>query len=61
MRYKYKDISEKDIELIRDLWEKNREYHEKESNFFPYEYRKLNFYDRMSHFFQRMTQRRKLQ
>lgn len=43
----YKDINYKDIHLIKDLWEKNRQYHEWTSEHFGYKYKGLIFEDRM--------------
>lgn len=45
-----KDISLTDILQIKDLWEKNRLYHEEHSEFFKEAYRNLVFEDRMAAF-----------
>jgi len=44
------DISYSDIEVIRELWEKNRQYHEKSSEFFKDTYRAINFDSRIKAF-----------
>ena len=41
------DISYADIEVIKNLWEKNRQYHEKTSEHFKESYRLINFDDRI--------------
>ncbi|WP_206458610.1 GNAT family N-acetyltransferase [Anaerovorax sp. IOR16] len=45
-----KDISMKEIDAIKDVWEKNREYHQRLSKEFGYLYDGLNFHDRMKGF-----------
>lgn len=44
------DISYDEIELIQDLWEKNRQYHEHTSEHFPESYRMICFDQRMKAF-----------
>jgi ribosomal protein S18 acetylase RimI-like enzyme len=44
------DISFDEIEIIKDLWEKNRKYHEDTSEYFGYLYSSINFYDRIKAF-----------
>ena len=44
------DISYADIEVIKNLWEKNRQYHEKTSEHFKESYRLINFDDRIKAF-----------
>lgn len=46
----YIDITFENITLIKELWEKNREYHEKNSEYFSNDYQKISFEDRMSKF-----------
>lgn len=44
------DISYREIEIIKELWEKNRQYHENTSEFFKEAYASINFEDRMKAF-----------
>ena len=44
------DIYYDEIETIRGLWEKNRQYHEKTSEYFKEAYSSINFADRMKAF-----------
>lgn len=44
------DISYDHIEVIKNLWEKNRKYHEDTSEYFKESYRLVNFEDRMKAF-----------
>jgi len=44
------DITYEELQLIRDLWEKNRIYHEKNSEFFGELYQSVNFEERMKAF-----------
>jgi ribosomal protein S18 acetylase RimI-like enzyme len=44
------DISYDEIEVIRNLWEKNRLYHEKTSEYFKESYGCINFDERISVF-----------
>jgi len=44
----YKDIEFKDISLIKELWEKNRVYHENTSQYFGNDYSNLIFEDRLA-------------
>jgi ribosomal protein S18 acetylase RimI-like enzyme len=44
------DISYEHIEVIKNLWEKNRKYHEDNSEYFKESYRLVNFEDRMKAF-----------
>lgn len=44
------DISYDKVEIIRELWEKNRQYHERTSEFFKESYRFLCFEDRIKAF-----------
>lgn len=37
------DITYDEIEVIKDLWEKNRQYHESSSEYFKESYRIMNF------------------
>lgn len=46
----YKDIQFGQISIIKDLWEKNREYHENLSEHFGYLYSNLVFEERMGPF-----------
>jgi len=46
----YIDIAYNDICLIKDLWEKNRIYHETSSEYFGHAYRDICFEDRMEKF-----------
>ncbi|WP_422484596.1 GNAT family N-acetyltransferase [Gudongella sp. DL1XJH-153] len=41
------DISFNGIEIIKDLWEKNRQYHENNSTFFGESYRTICFEDKV--------------
>lgn len=44
------DISYDEIEIIKDLWEKNRQYHENTSQYFKELYRSINFDQKMKAF-----------
>lgn len=44
------DIAYDDVEIIKDLWEKNRLYHEKLSEFFKEFYRSVRFEQRIKAF-----------
>lgn len=44
------DISYDDIEVIRDLWESNRQYHENSSEYFKESYRFISFDQRIKAF-----------
>jgi ribosomal protein S18 acetylase RimI-like enzyme len=44
------DISYNEIDIIKNLWEKNRLYHEDISEFFKESYRSLNFDERIKAF-----------
>lgn len=44
----YKDIELKDISMIKELWEKNRIYHECTSKYFSSDYSDLIFEERMA-------------
>lgn len=44
----YKDVEFKDIVVIKDLWEKNRIYHERTSKYFSSDYSNLIFEERMA-------------
>jgi len=44
------DISYDHIEVIKNLWEKNRKYHEDTSEYFRESYRLVNFENRMKAF-----------
>lgn len=46
----YMDIKLESIELIKELWEKNRAYHEETSAFFGSDYQSLCFEERMELF-----------
>ncbi|MCB2317321.1 hypothetical protein LGL55_18615 [Clostridium tagluense] len=41
------DISYNDIDIINDLWEKNRLYHEGSSEYFKESYRSIRFDERI--------------
>ena len=41
------DISYDEIEVIKSLWEKNRQYHENSSEYFKESYRNINFEQRI--------------
>jgi ribosomal protein S18 acetylase RimI-like enzyme len=45
------DIKLDDIQLIKKLWEKNRIYHEKSSEYFGSDYQNICFEERMDKFF----------
>lgn len=44
------DISYEEVEVIRDLWEKNRQYHENSSEYFSELYHSMNFDQRIKAF-----------
>lgn len=44
------DISYDEVEIIKDLWEKNRQYHENTSEYFKESYRSINFEQRIKAF-----------
>lgn len=44
------DISYDEVDIIKDLWEKNRQYHERTSEYFKESYRFLNFNERIKAF-----------
>jgi ribosomal protein S18 acetylase RimI-like enzyme len=44
------DISYAEVEIIKDLWEKNRRYHEKKSEYFKESYRSIRFAERIKVF-----------
>lgn len=44
------DISYDEIEVIKNLWEKNRQYHEKSSEYFKELYRSIRFDQRIKAF-----------
>ncbi len=44
------DISYAEVEVIRELWEKNRQYHEKSSEYFKESYRSISFDQRIRAF-----------
>ena len=44
------DISYAEIGVIKELWERNRKYHEQSSEFFSEAYRDLNFEERIGAF-----------
>lgn len=44
------DISYNEVEIIRDLWEKNRQYHENSSEYFKDSYRHISFEQRIKAF-----------
>lgn len=44
------DISFDEIEIIKNLWEKNRQYHENSSEYFKDSYRSISFNDRIGAF-----------
>lgn len=45
--YELFDISYNEVGIIKELWEKNRQYHEDISERFGYQYRLVTFADRM--------------
>ena len=51
IEYKLKDIEKKDIGMIENLWGKNKEFHQKKSKNFSYEYTDLDFKERMQSIF----------
>ena len=46
----YRDINIDEIHMIKDIWEKNREFHINISNFFNFLYKGIVFEDRMKPF-----------
>ncbi len=46
----YKDITFDQIQIIKELWEKNRIYHEKKSEYFGKQYSDVIFEERMNSF-----------
>ncbi|WP_432401056.1 GNAT family N-acetyltransferase [Wukongibacter sp. M2B1] len=44
------DISYDEVEVIKNLWEKNRQYHENTSEYFKESYRYINFDNRIKAF-----------
>ncbi len=44
------DVSYDEIEVIKNLWEKNRQYHESTSKYFMESYRYISFEDRIKVF-----------
>lgn len=44
------DISYNEIEVIKDLWEKNRQYHENSSEYFRELYHNMGFEERIGRF-----------
>ncbi len=44
------DISYNDVEVIKNLWEKNRQYHENTSEYFKESYRFISFEERIKAF-----------
>ncbi len=51
MEYKLLDIKKEDILMIKNLWEKNRKFHQDKTQNFSYEYLNLNFEERMANIF----------
>jgi len=49
-RIVYRDISFEEVSLIKDFWERNRDYHQKISKSFGNLYHNLKFEDRISGF-----------
>lgn len=49
----YKDITPAEIELIKDLWNKNKEYHERNEKVFKEMYSKMTFEERMKGIFEK--------
>ncbi len=45
--YKFFDIKYNEVSLIKELWEKNRQYHEDTSEYFGKFYHSINFDDRI--------------
>ena len=45
------EIKKDNINLIKDLWEKNRIFHQNKTNNFSYQYSNLNFDERMNNIF----------
>ncbi|MBP2028663.1 ribosomal protein S18 acetylase RimI-like enzyme [Acetoanaerobium pronyense] len=50
MKIIYRDIKFDEIQIIKDIWEKNRDFHINISSFFNFLYEKLVFEDRMKPF-----------
>ena len=50
MKVSYRDISLKEVHHIKEVWEKNRLFHEETSRFFGHLYEGLIFEDRMAPF-----------
>lgn len=48
--YEFLDIKYNEISIIKELWEKNRQYHEDTSEFFGQQYHSINFHDRIKVF-----------
>ena len=44
-------VKKDNINLIKDLWEKNRIFHQNKTNNFSYQYSNLNFDERMNNIF----------
>lgn len=47
----YQDISLKEIDLIKPLWESNRKFHEESSTFFGQSYKKITFEEKRNYFY----------
>ncbi|MEN1761322.1 GNAT family N-acetyltransferase [Anoxynatronum sibiricum] len=50
MKVTYRDISLKEVAIIKEVWEKNRLFHEATSQFFGHLYHSLIFEERMAPF-----------
>lgn len=48
--YEFFDIKYNEISIIKELWEKNRQYHEDTSEYFGQLYHSINFEDRIKIF-----------
>ena len=51
IEYNFIEIKKDNINLIKDLWEKNRIFHQNKTNNFSYQYSNLNFDERMNNIF----------
>ena len=51
IEYNFIEIKKENINLIKDLWEKNRIFHQNKTNNFSYQYSNLNFDERMNNIF----------
>lgn len=56
--FTYKDLTEEKIDCVKDLWEKNRIYHKRNSKDFSTDYDGLNFNERMKVLFNKSKMRK---